>query len=68
MSWVPSPEKKKKKLSQARRQKGALYKRFRWNTKGKESPNSLKRKEKASRSRKHKANGQRISTEETEIN
>ena len=37
-------------------------------TKEKGSPNSLKSKEKASRSGAHKANGQRVSAEEAEGN
>ena len=68
MSWVPIQKKKKKKLSQAKRRKRTLHRRFRWNTKGKGSPNSLKSKEKASGPREHKTNGQRIFTEETERN
>ena len=61
-------KKKKKKLSQARRRKRTLHGRFRRNTKGKGSPNSLKSKEKASGPREHKTNGQRIFTEETRRN
>ena len=68
MPWVPSQKKKKKKLSQAKRRNRTLHRRFRQNTKGKGSPNSLKSKEKASKPREHKTNGQRIFTEETERN
>ena len=64
MPWVP----RKKKLSQAKRRKRTLHRRFRRNTKGKGSPNSLKSKEKAFGPREHKTNGQRIFTEETERN
>ena len=67
MLWVPS-QKKKKKLSQVKRRKRTLHRRFRRNTKGKGSPNSLKSKEKASGPREHKTNGQRIFMEETERN
>ena len=64
----PVPGIKRKKLSQARHQKRTLHRRFRWNTKEKGSPNSLKSKEKASGSGAHKVNDQRVSAEETEGN
>ena len=67
MSWVPNPKKKKKEEEEAissRTSKRTLHRRFRWNIKGKRSPNSLKSKEKASGSRERKTNGQRIFTEE----
>ena len=68
MSWVPGPTeiqaKKQKKLSQEKCRKKTLHRRFRRITKGKESPNSLKMKQKASKPREHKTNGQRIFTEE----
>ena len=67
MSWVPSPKKKKKKAISSRTSKRTLHRRFRWNTKGKRSPNSLKSKEKASESRECKMNGQRIFTEEMSV-
>ena len=65
MSWVPSPKKKKKKKSYLKQdiEKDSTQ-RFKWNTKGKRSPNSVKSKEKASGSRERKTNGQRIFTEE----
>ena len=67
MPWVQR-KKKKKKLSQAKRRKRTLHRRFIRNTKGKGSPNSLKSKEKASGPREHKTNSQRIFMEETERN
>ena len=66
MPWVPSQ--KKKTYLKKNAGKRTLHKRFRRNTKGKGSSNSLKSKEKASGPREHKTNGQRIFTEETERN
>ena len=65
---VPGIKKKRKKAISSKMPKRTLYRRFRRNTKGKGSPNSLKSKEKASGSREHKTNGQRIFTEEIERN
>ena len=72
MYWIPGQTeiqaKKKKKLSQVKCRKWTLHRRFKRNTKGKGSPNSLKSKEKASGPREHKTSGQRIFAEEMERN